>query len=99
MECHIPIKTILKFLKSDLVRELSRININKDKVCELFIKRTKSKVAFIQKNITKRSLELLHIDYFGLEDDFSWFTCFIFIKHKDEYFEAFQIFCKRVQSL
>jgi len=62
---------------------------------------------------TQQSLELLHIDLFGpvqtaslnskrygfvIVDDFSSFTWVLFLKHKDESFEAFQNFCKRVQN-
>jgi transposase InsO family protein len=62
---------------------------------------------------TQKPLELFHIDLFGpvqteslsgkrygfvIVDDFSRFTWVLFLKHKDESFEAFQILCKKVQN-
>jgi hypothetical protein len=62
---------------------------------------------------TKRPLELLHIDLFGpvrtaslsgkqygfvIVDDFSRYTWVLFLKHKDEAFEAFKTFCTLVQN-
>jgi len=62
---------------------------------------------------TKRPLELLHIDLFGpisieslggkkygfvIVDDFFRFTWVLFLKHKNDSFEAFQSFCKKVQN-
>ena len=62
---------------------------------------------------TTKPLELLHLDLFGptritslggkkygliIVDDFSRFTCVIFLAHKDEACEAFKIFLKRVQN-
>ena len=58
----------------------------------------------------KKPLELLHIDLFGpirtaslagkqygfvIVDDFSRYTCVLFLKHKDE---AFEKFCNLVQN-
>jgi len=62
---------------------------------------------------TKRPLELLHIDLFGpvrtaslsgkqygfvIVDDFSRYMWVLFLKHKDEAFEAFKTFCILVQN-
>ena len=62
---------------------------------------------------TSRPLELLHLDLFGptrianlggkkyglvIVDNFSRYTWVIFLIHKDEAFEAFKIFSKRVQN-
>ena len=62
---------------------------------------------------TKRPLELLHIDLFGpvrtaslagkqygfvIVDDYSRYTWVLFLKHKDEAFEAFVKFCNLVQN-
>ena len=62
---------------------------------------------------TKRTLELLHIDLFGpvkttslggmkygfvIVDDFSRFTWVLFLKQKDDAFESFKTFCKKVQN-
>jgi len=35
---------------------------------------------------------------FVIVDDFSRFTWVLFLKHKNDYFEAFQTFCKKVQN-
>jgi len=60
---------------------------------------------------TNKPLELLHIDLFGpiqtaslsgkrygfvIVDDFSIFTWVLFFKNKDDSFEAFETFCKKV---
>ncbi|KAK2388390.1 putative mitochondrial protein [Trifolium repens] len=62
---------------------------------------------------TNKTLEMLHIDLFGpvkttslggknygfvIVDDFSRFTWVLFLKHKDDAFEAFKSFCLRVQN-
>ncbi|CAJ2661907.1 unnamed protein product [Trifolium pratense] len=62
---------------------------------------------------TKKPLELLHIDLFGpvkttslggknygfvIVDDYSRYTWVLFLKNKDESFESFKIFCKKVQN-
>jgi len=62
---------------------------------------------------TQKPLELLHIDLFGpvrtaslarkqygfvIVDDYSIYTCVLFFKHKDEAFNAFEIFCNLVQN-
>ena len=62
---------------------------------------------------TNKPLELLHIDLFGpiqtaslsgkrygfvIVDDFSRFTWVLFLKNKDDSFEAFKTFCKKVQN-
>src|SRR3954468_11331563 len=62
---------------------------------------------------THKPLELLHIDLFGpvktsslsgkkygfvIVDDFSRYTWVLFLKNKDDSFEAFKIFCKKVQN-
>jgi len=76
-------------------------------------KQVKSSFKTIEFISTQKPLELLHIDLFGpvqtasltgkrygfvIVDDFSRFTWVLFLKHKDESFEAFQDFCKRVQN-
>lgn len=76
-------------------------------------KQVKSSFKTIELISTQKPLELLHIDLFGpvqtasltgkrygfvIVDDFSRFTWVLFLKHKDESFEAFQNFCKRVQN-
>ena len=63
---------------------------------------------------TRRPLELLHLDLCGptrtpsfggnryafvIVDDFSRFAWVLFLKHKDETFENFTVFCKRIQNL
>jgi len=63
---------------------------------------------------TSRPLELLHMDLFGpsrneslngnryvfvIVDDFSRFTWVIFLRHKNEAFNEFCDFCKRIQNL
>src|SRR4030067_427266 len=78
-----------------------------------FLDQGKSSCKTIEQISTKRPLELLHIDLFGpiqtaslsgkrygfvIVDDFSRFTWVLFLKHKDEYFEAFQNFCKAVRN-
>ena len=62
---------------------------------------------------TNKPLELLHIDLFGqiqtaslsgkrygfvIVDDFSRFTWVLFLKNKNDSFEAFKTFCKKVQN-
>jgi len=76
-------------------------------------KQVKSSFKTIEFISTQKPLELLHIDLFGLVqtaslngkrygcvivDDFSRFTWVLFLKHKDESFETFQNFFKRVQN-
>ena len=53
--------------KDELVRGLSKINFQKDKVCEAFQMGNQIKNSFKNKNLisTTRPLELLHIDLFG----------------------------------
>ena len=61
---------------------------------------------------TKRPLELIHIDLFGpsritslndsryvlvVVDDFSRFTWTFFLKHKNDAFNEFSVFCKQIQ--
>jgi len=64
---HISMETISKISKLDLVRGLSKINFEKDKVCEAFVKGKQVKSSFHPKDFisTKRPIELLHIDLFG----------------------------------
>jgi len=72
-------------------------------------KQVKSSIKTIEFISTQKPLELFHIDLFGpvqtvsltdkrygfvIVDDFSRFTWVLFLKHKDESFEAFQNFCK-----
>ena len=62
---------------------------------------------------TQKPLELLHIDLFGptkvaslggkrygfvIVDDYSRFTWVLFLKNKDDSFEMFKVFCKRIQN-
>lgn len=76
-------------------------------------KQVKSCFKTIEYISTQISLKLLHIDLFGpiqtaslngkrydfvIVDDFYRFTWLLFLKHKDESFEAFQNFCKKVQN-
>lgn len=76
-------------------------------------KHVKSSFKPINMISTKRPLELLHMDLFGptkhaslsgkrygfvIIDDYSRFTWVIFLKHKDEAFESFKTFFKKVQN-
>ena len=76
-------------------------------------KQVKSSFKPINDVSTQRSLELLHIDLLGpvrtaslsgkqygfvIVDDFSRYTWVLFLKHKDEAFEAFKTFCTLVQN-
>jgi len=76
-------------------------------------KQVKSSFKTIDVVTTQRPLELFHIDLFGpvrtaslsgkqngfvIVDDFSRYTWVLFLKHKDEAFEAFKTFCILVQN-
>lgn len=108
-------KTLSKLFKHNLVRCLSNIKFEKDRVCEVCVKGKQTKSSFQPKNAvtSERILELLHADLLGptkilsmggkrygfvIVNDFSRFIWVLFLSHKDETFEAFKKFCKKVQN-
>ena len=79
---------------------------------KLLGKQIKSSFKTLKDVVITRPLELIHMDLFGptktkslngscyayvLVDDFSRFTWIFFLKHKDEVFSHFNVFCKRVE--
>ena len=84
-------------------------------LCEECLKGKQIKNSFTNKNIvcTSRSLQLIHLDLFGLTrttsisgkryglvivDNYSRWTSVMFLNHKEESFNIFFKFCKCVQS-
>jgi len=65
---HISMKTIVKLSQLDLVRGLPKISFKKDKICEACVKGKQVKSSFktIEFISYQNTLELLHIDLFGL---------------------------------
>ncbi|XP_045791328.1 uncharacterized protein LOC123886036 [Trifolium pratense] len=65
---HVNMRTIAKLSQLDLVRGLPKISFDKDKLCESCTKGKQAKSSFKPKDFisTKKPLELLHIDLFGL---------------------------------
>ena len=63
---HILVYTLSKIIKKDLVFYLSKINFDKDKICDACQLDKQTRVFFKSKNIvlTSKPLELLHIDLF-----------------------------------
>ena len=94
---HISMKTISKISKLDLVRGLPKIDFEKHKICEACTRGKQVKSSFKTNDFvsTKRPLEQLHIDLFGLVrtaslsgkqygfvivDDFSKYTWVLFLR-------------------
>ena len=83
-----------------------------DLLCEACQKGKQIKNSFYNKNIlcTSRPLQLLHLDLFDptrtaspsgkwvIVDDYFRWTWVMFLNHKDESFDIFFKFCKRVQN-
>ena len=65
---HANMDLISQLNKDELVRSLSKINFQKDKICEACQVGKQIKNSFKNKNFisTSRPLELLHMDLFGL---------------------------------
>src|SRR3954465_14618795 len=87
-------------------------NIDLCEACQLG-KQVKTSFKSLDMISTKRPLELLHMDLFGpsriasinknryvfvIVDDYSRYTWVIFLKHKNEAYHEFTVFCKRVQN-
>src|SRR5436190_7549133 len=82
------------------------------KTCQLG-KQVKTSFKSLDMISTKRPLELLHMDLFGpnripsisknryvfvIVDDFSKYTWVLFLKHKNEAYHEFVVFCKKIQN-
>ena len=102
---HVSMDLISKLAKKNLVSGLPNLTFEKDNAaCQ---KGKQTKISFKPKNVmsTSRSLQLLHMDLFGLTrtlslggkcygfvvvNDFSRSTWALFLAHKDEAFHAFK---------
>ncbi|KAG8634434.1 hypothetical protein MANES_17G033205v8 [Manihot esculenta] len=103
-----PSMDLLKNLsKDELVDGLPKIKYKKDKVCDAcqMGKQVKSSFKSINKVISSRPLQLLHMDLFGptrvaslggmhygfvIVDDYSRYTWVVFLAHKDDCFDTFK---------
>jgi len=108
-------RLISKLSKLQLVKGLPNIDYHSDALCGACQKGKIVKSSFKTKDIvsTSRSLELLHIDLFGLVntaslygskyglvivDDCSRWTWVKFLKSKDNAYDVFSNFCTQIQS-
>ena len=111
---HVNFKHISKISKNDSVNGLPKMSFENNfcDACQQG-KMHKSSFKSKNVISTNRPLELIHIDLFGpsrvaslngsryafvLVDDYSRFTWVIFLKHKNDAFNEFSIFCKRIQN-
>ena len=104
-----------KLIRKDLVKGLTKVNFERNQLCDACQLEKQTRNLFRLKNIvsTSRPLELLYMDLFGptrttslgekkygliIVDDFSRFTWVMFLAHKDETFELFLKFFKRISN-
>ena len=109
---HVNFKHMSKISKNDSVNGLPKMSFKNNfcDACQQG-KMHKSSFKSKNVISTNRPLELIHIDLFGpsrvaslngsryafvLVDDFSRFTWVIFLKHKNDAFNEFSIFCKKI---
>ncbi|OAY43379.2 hypothetical protein MANES_08G063666v8 [Manihot esculenta] len=112
---HASMDLLKNLSKDELVDGLPKIKYEKDKVCDAcqMGKQVKSSFKAINKVISSRTLQLLHMDLFGptrvaslggmhygfvIVDDYSRYTWVVFLAHKDDCFDAFKSFTKKVQN-
>ncbi|KAG8645564.1 hypothetical protein MANES_10G076205v8 [Manihot esculenta] len=101
---HASMDLLKNLSKDELVDGLPKIKYEKDKVCDAcqMGKQVKSSFKAINKVISSRPLQLLHMDLFGPTrvaiDDYSRYTWVVFLAHKDDCFDAFKSFTKKVQN-
>ena len=112
---HASMDLLKNLSKDELVDGLPKIKYEKDKVCDAcqMGKQVKSSFKAINKVISSRPLQLLHMDLFGptrvaslggmhygfvIVDDYSRYTWVVFLAHKDDCFDAFKSFTKKVQN-
>ena len=111
---HASLRLISKLQKHSLVRGLPKLSYQDDSLCEAFQKGKQVKSSFKTKNVvsTLRPLELLHLDLFGPTTttslsrrryglvimDYTRWTWVRFLTHKDESFDTFDKFCKKIQN-
>ena len=99
-----------------MVRGLPEISFKvNNKICESCVqeKQTRNTFKSRSENLSRKLLELIHIDLFGstrstslsgkkygyvLVDDFSRFTWVFFLTHKNEAFNKFQIFFRKIEQ-
>ena len=64
---HISMHSLSKLIKKELVTGLSKLNFEKDKICDACQLDKQTRVSFKSKNIvsTSRPLKLLHMNLFG----------------------------------
>lgn len=98
-----------KLIARYLIHGILKIKVLEDKICDACVKENKTSSSFKQENMSVQ--ELLHIDlcgpvkvqsirgkkYMVILDDFSGFSLTMFLRSKEETYEIFKIFIKRVQ--
>ena len=111
---HASMDLILKISKNDLVKGLPKISFQKDRICKAcqFGKQIKTSLKNKNNVSTSKLLQLLHMDLFEpsryaslsgkyyafvIMDDYSIYTWVLFLA-KDDAFDAFTVFCKKVQN-
>ena len=65
---HASMDSIIRLIKKDLVRGLSKLNFEKNKICNAYQVGKQIRSSFKSKNIIliSRPLNLLHMDFFGV---------------------------------
>jgi transposase InsO family protein len=112
---HVGIKNLHKLLKEEQILGLTNVHFEKDRICSACQAGKQVGVHHPHKNITTtdRSLELLHMDLFGviayiniggskhclvIVDDYSRFTLVFFLQEKSQTQETLKRFLRRAQN-